>query len=131
MEIIVENYEQRATHERGELPRAVEILTGARTADAVFVVDPDYRIVHWDSRAESLTELLAQALFEQEERSCPRPQGRPCAHAEAAGGSGAVGRGQVGRGDRQGALPLADHGQKPHPLVVAGLGGPFAARGPV
>jgi PAS domain S-box-containing protein len=63
MEIIVENYEQRATHKRGELPRAVEILTEARTADAVFVVDPDYRIVHWDSRAESLTGLLAEEMI--------------------------------------------------------------------
>ncbi len=51
MEIKAENYEQRSTHEPAELPRAVEILAGARTADAVFVVDPDYRIVHWDVQA--------------------------------------------------------------------------------
>ncbi len=70
MEIVVENYEQRATHERGKLPRAVEILTEARTADAVFVVDPDYRIVHWDSRAESLTGLLAEEMI-----------GKPCYEA--------------------------------------------------
>ena len=35
-----------------ELPQAVEALLAARTADAVFVVDPEYRIVHWDARAE-------------------------------------------------------------------------------
>lgn len=27
----------------------------ARTADAVFVVDPDYRIARWDTRAGSLS----------------------------------------------------------------------------
>src|SRR3712207_1374098 len=70
MKAIVENYEQRATHEPAGLPRAVEILTEARTADAIFVVDPDYRIVHWDSRAESLTGLLAEEMI-----------GKPCYEA--------------------------------------------------
>jgi hypothetical protein len=31
-------------------PSAVESLIQVRTADAVFVVDPEYRIVHWDDR---------------------------------------------------------------------------------
>lgn len=49
------------------LPLAVECLTGARTADAVFVVAPDNRIVHWDAQAEALTGLLAEEVV-----------GRPC-----------------------------------------------------
>jgi PAS domain S-box-containing protein len=52
------------------LPLAVECLIGARTADAVFVVDPDQRIVHWDPRAEALTGLLAEEMV-----------GRPCHEA--------------------------------------------------
>jgi PAS domain-containing protein len=42
-----------------ELPPAVRSLTEARTGDAVYVVDPDYRIVHWDSQMESLTGALS------------------------------------------------------------------------
>ena len=49
------------------LPLAVECLIGARTADAVFVVAPDHRIVHWDAQAEALTGLLAEEVV-----------GRPC-----------------------------------------------------
>lgn len=63
MKTIVENYDRRATYERVELPRAVEILIEARTADAVFVVDPDYQIVHWDARAESLIGLMAEEMI--------------------------------------------------------------------
>ena len=63
MKDMVENNERPATHERVELPPTVEILIEARTADAVFVVDPDYRIVHWDTRAESLTGLLAEEMI--------------------------------------------------------------------
>ena len=44
-------------------PPAVEGLIGVRTADAVFVVDPEYRIVHWDARAESLTGFLAEEML--------------------------------------------------------------------
>lgn len=44
------------------LPLAVECLIGARTADAVFVVDPAYRIVHWDARVETLTGFLAEEM---------------------------------------------------------------------
>jgi PAS domain S-box-containing protein len=43
-----------------ELPPAVKSLTEARTGDAVYVVDPDYKIVHWDSQMESLTGALSQ-----------------------------------------------------------------------
>ena len=46
--------------EHTELPRTIESLIEARTADALFVVDPEYSIVRWDARAESLTGLLAQ-----------------------------------------------------------------------
>ena len=49
------------------LPLAVESLLGALTADAVFVVDPNLRIVHWDSRTESLTGVVAEEAV-----------GRPC-----------------------------------------------------
>lgn len=62
MQAIFESFEHRATRKRPELPRAVEILVGARTADAVFVVGPDHRIVHWDARAESLTGLMAEEV---------------------------------------------------------------------
>lgn len=50
-----------------ELPLTVEALLAARTADAVFVVDPVYRIVHWDVQTESLTGLLAEEVV-----------GKPC-----------------------------------------------------
>ena len=53
-----------------ELPKAVRILLEARTTDAVFVVDPEYRIVHWDARAESLTGLLVEEMV-----------GKPCYEA--------------------------------------------------
>ena len=43
-------------------PPAVESLIRARTDDAVFVVDPDFRVVHWDARAESLTGFLAEEM---------------------------------------------------------------------
>ena len=45
-----------------ELPRAVEILVEATTAEAIFVVDPEYGIIHWDPRTESLTGLLAEEM---------------------------------------------------------------------
>jgi PAS domain-containing protein len=48
-----------------DLPPAVRSLTEARTDDAVYVVDPDYRIVHWDSGMESLTGALAQEALGQ------------------------------------------------------------------
>ena len=48
-----------------ELPPAVRSLIEARTGDAVYVVDPDYRIVYWDSRMESLTGALSQEALGQ------------------------------------------------------------------
>jgi PAS domain S-box-containing protein len=48
-----------------ELPGAVKNLIEARTGDAVYVVGPDYRIVHWDSQMESLTGALAEEALEQ------------------------------------------------------------------
>jgi PAS domain S-box-containing protein len=53
-----------------ELPLAVEAVLSARTAEAVFVVDPGNRIVHWDARAESLTGILAEEAI-----------GKPCHEA--------------------------------------------------
>jgi len=47
--------------ERIELPQAIESFIEVRTADALFVVSPDYRIVHWDARAD-LTGLLAEEM---------------------------------------------------------------------
>jgi PAS domain S-box-containing protein len=49
--------------ELAELPEAVEGVTLAMTADAVFVVDPECRIAYWDARAESLTGLLAEEMI--------------------------------------------------------------------
>jgi PAS domain S-box-containing protein len=79
METIVENYEQPLAHEPAELPQTVESLINARTADAVFVVDPNYLIVHWDVRTESLTGLMAEEMI-----------GKPCyevLRGECEGGS--------------------------------------------
>ncbi|HEY6749964.1 MAG TPA: PAS domain-containing protein [Rubrobacteraceae bacterium] len=56
--------------EHTELPQQVKSLIEARTVEAVFVVDPEYRIVHWDARAESLTGLLAEEMV-----------GKPCYEA--------------------------------------------------
>lgn len=53
-----------------ELPEAVRNLIEARTGDAVYVVDPDYRIVHWDSRMETLTGAFSQEAL-----------GKPCYEA--------------------------------------------------
>ena len=44
------------------LPETLESLTRAITADAVFVVDPDCRLAHWDAEAESLTGFLAEEM---------------------------------------------------------------------
>ena len=43
-----------------ELPEAVKALIEARTGDAVYVVGPDYKIVHWDEQMESLTGVLSE-----------------------------------------------------------------------
>jgi DNA-binding CsgD family transcriptional regulator len=43
-----------------ELPEAVKALIEARTGDAVYVVSPDYTIVHWDEGMESLSGVLSE-----------------------------------------------------------------------
>jgi DNA-binding CsgD family transcriptional regulator len=43
-----------------ELPAAVKTLIEARTGDAVYVVGPDYTIVHWDQNMESLSGVLSE-----------------------------------------------------------------------
>ncbi len=53
--------------EARRLPEAVETLVEARTGDAVYVVGPEYRIVHWDERMESLTGVLSEEAM-----------GKPC-----------------------------------------------------
>jgi len=67
-----------------ELPEAVKNLIEARTGDAVYVVDPDYRIVHWDSQMESLTGVLTEEALGQpcyDTVMGEREDGRPfCAH---------------------------------------------------
>jgi PAS domain-containing protein len=48
---------ERSAH---ELPEAVKTLIEARTGDAVYVVGPEYSIVHWDEQMESLTGVLSE-----------------------------------------------------------------------
>jgi DNA-binding CsgD family transcriptional regulator len=43
-----------------ELPEAVKTVIGTRTGDAVYVVGPDYAIVHWDEQMESLSGVLSE-----------------------------------------------------------------------
>ena len=50
--------------------RRSEALLGPARGDAVYVVDPDYKIVHWDSQMESLTGALSQEAL-----------GKPCYEA--------------------------------------------------
>jgi PAS domain S-box-containing protein len=66
MELIL-NTGHETRDEATGFPPAIESLIGARTTDAVFVVSPEYRIVHWDAKAESLTGFLAEEVI-----------GRPC-----------------------------------------------------
>ena len=56
--------------ERTHLPQAIESFIDARTTEALFIVDPGYRIVYWDARAESLTGLLSEEMV-----------GKPCYEA--------------------------------------------------
>jgi PAS domain S-box-containing protein len=53
-----------------ELPEVVRSLIEARTGDAVYVVGPDYTIVHWDKRMESLSGVLSEEVL-----------GKPCYEA--------------------------------------------------
>jgi PAS domain S-box-containing protein len=50
-----------------ELPEAVKTLIEARTGDALYVVGPEYSIVHWDEQMESLTGVLSEEAL-----------GKPC-----------------------------------------------------
>jgi PAS domain-containing protein len=43
-----------------ELPEAVKTLIETRTGDAVYVVGPDYTIVHWDQNMEALSGVLSE-----------------------------------------------------------------------
>src|SRR5215207_6544847 len=56
--------EEASTAQREEpshrLPEAVKALIEARTGDAVYVVGPDYTIVHWDQNMESLSGVLCE-----------------------------------------------------------------------
>lgn len=67
-----------------EMPSPVRSFIEARTKDAVFVVGPDYRIVYWDYRAESLTGILSENVV-----------GKPCSEAL--------------RGECEGGDSLSDH----------------------
>ena len=61
-----------------ELPEAVGALIRASTGDAVYVVGPDYSIVHWDENMEALSGMLSEEAL-----------GKPCYEAvvgEAEGG---------------------------------------------
>jgi len=60
-----------------ELPEAVRALTEVRTGDAVYVVGPDYTIVHWDSQMESLSGVLSEDAL-----------GKPCYEAVMGEGEG-------------------------------------------
>ena len=60
-----------------ELPKAVRALTEARTGDAVYVVGPDYTIVHWDEQMESLSGVLTEEAL-----------GKPCYEAVMGEGEG-------------------------------------------
>ena len=46
-------------HRLGSCPRRSDLIE-ARTGDAVYVVGPDYTIVHWDERMESLSGVLSK-----------------------------------------------------------------------
>ena len=58
------------TVQMAELPEALESLTRVLTADAIFVVDPEYCLAHWDAGSESLTGFLAEEMV-----------GKPCYEA--------------------------------------------------
>jgi PAS domain S-box-containing protein len=48
------------------LPTAVASLVSARTGDAVYIVDPEYTIIHWDEKMESLTGILSEEAVGEE-----------------------------------------------------------------
>jgi PAS domain S-box-containing protein len=76
MKSILNDYQERISSDdqsvhgqepEHQLPSSLRFLLQARTADAVFVLDPEHCIVYWDGRAESLTGLLAEETI-----------GKPC-----------------------------------------------------
>jgi PAS domain-containing protein len=88
MKSILTDYEEHSTTYRADrhdqtpahqLPNSLMFLLQTRTAEAIFVVDPDYRIVYWEARAESLTGLLSEETI-----------GKPC--QEVLGGECEAGR---------------------------------------
>ena len=62
--------DMEADKQERSLPEAVKSLVEARTGDAVYIVGPDYTIVHWDQRMESLSGMLAEEAL-----------GKPCYEA--------------------------------------------------
>ena len=88
MKSILDDYQEHTTSEPQaehdhphKLPKPLKFLLQARTAEAIFVVDPEYRIVYWDANAESLTGLLAE-----------EPLGGACEELFGAGCEGEVER---------------------------------------
>src|SRR5215208_378808 len=59
----------------------------------------------------------------------PEEEGHSRPHSEATRSAAVAVRGQVGEGDRQGALSLRSHGQKPRALPVTGVGCALPAGG--
>lgn len=62
--------DMEADKQERSLPEAVKSLVEARTGDAVYIVGPDYTIVHWDQRMETLSGVLAEEAL-----------GKPCYEA--------------------------------------------------
>jgi PAS domain S-box-containing protein len=59
---VVNRWQPNDVVRMSKLPDVLESLTHMITADAVFVVDPEYRLVRWDAMAESLTGFLAEEV---------------------------------------------------------------------
>lgn len=78
-----------------DLPQAVRGLIEARTGDAVFVVAPDFRIVHWDEQTEFLTGIAAEEAL-----------GKCCY--------------EVVLGEREGGIPFCSYGCSVMKLAQAG-----------
>ncbi len=78
-----------------DLPQAVRGLVEARTGDAVFVVAPDFRIVHWDEQTTFLTGVGAEDAL-----------GKHCY--------------EVVLGEREGGLPFCSYGCSVMKLAQAG-----------
>ncbi len=85
MQSILNDYEEHSTTQGAlhndqtqahKLPEPLMFLLQTRTtAEAIFVVDPNYRIVYWDTKAESLTGLLSEETIG---RACQEVLGGEC-----------------------------------------------------